>query len=378
MKIKEKILLGEIKKEWGYLERLVPSNDNKNYFLKMVDTHRNQKIIFNNKIESELEYVESVFSHAELSPKGDKLAISRNGKIYINGEAKYTYKDTAYQMVWLDNNTLVWKDLDGDGRRGTRVNGELKDGFEHQLIGLGLGRPGAIRVFENNKVYTVYPCGGKSKEKDNNGESLFSYFDEDHAFIHENGECKVGGVSFKEITEVDEEKGIFKKQIIYDGQVGPVFNNGIPQHYVFSRDRKLIGYAGVNQKSIFVDITVGIINLLERAPKWLEKVLILPAFLLLNPVFGPLYLTQNFGKREYVVKGNKMWSKPYKWLTSFFFTSRNELVVMAGDKRKCWVVVDEVEGPKFDRIENIIETKDGISYLAVDKDRIFKVGHQLT
>ncbi len=172
--------------------------------------------------------------------------------------------------------------------------------------------------------------------------------------------------------------------VTHRGIEGPHFAEveryGGLRSYVLSPDGSTVAYTGVTyQKTLdrFSRFWIRCIACLEQEEhchKWWAKLLAFPLVLLYNPYFGPIYMATKASKRHVIATQHGAWSKRYFWVSTYFFTPQNHLVALVNDSD--WrVVIDDIEGPAFDEIQNLHYNDDmqTVSYLANDGTDYFSV-----
>lgn len=100
------------------------------------------------------------------------------------------------------------------------------------------------------------------------------------------------------------------------------------------------------------------------------------AALLCNPYVGPVHYWHESSQRYYPgTLSTGVWKKGYSAVWNQFFLPTNELVVTAYNWRKQFVVVDQVEGPKFDTIYNVLylPASNELTYIGRRGDEFFRV-----
>ncbi len=100
--------------------------------------------------------------------------------------------------------------------------------------------------------------------------------------------------------------------------------------------------------------------------------------MLANPYFGPLHIAHESSIRYFpAVLGpgeDRVWTKGYHWVKAVRLLPDGAVAVAAPSGNAFHVVIDEEEGPAFDRIENLRVGSDGVlSYCAVKGEDVYRV-----
>lgn len=393
MRSHDTTLLGFHDPDLGEIYFVTPSWDNASFVLFTQVVGRDRlvtrcAITFRNQIhyQGDPQFV----PQAALSFDGRRLALLHHPHltgepsflVTINGHCAFTVPlDAVHYFKWLDGDRLACRGFNRtvDGHTDANsiqyyVNGERKNsGFYFEPIETMCDHP-LIDVIEDGKRYLVFDSGARSEALSAAEYPFHIPFPRD-----------------KQSPPVPEQvpvrKGRF--QVKLQDALSPVFEGlatccGV-QPFVFSSDGALVGYIGIQNPAWVQRLENRLQNYLDRItepaataqtslPNYLAR---FSLAMLFHEDFGPG--TRAFGrlaktKRFCPVKNLRAWRKTYDYVDQSFFTSCGRLVVVAYDRGKMRVVIDEAEGPRFDAIYNVRVMPNGrVCYLARRRREFMRV-----
>lgn len=393
-------VLAEIRPEWGPVEAIITTANNRAVAL-WCRGHEAQRLVFRGQVLGTAN-PDTIDLKWSLSVDGSKLAVASRvfdgGEPYydvtVNGEPAYRTERgfTMHHFDWLDSQRLAWdgwfekedepapeeenEDRPVIGTRQRRLgricyfqNGEEIPGFSYEPVWAERMHL-ALLVQEDGLRYTRHDDGSRSRERPACCDSLHCRCrldrDEPRA-AEEFPEIKMGPDRLQHVS--------------YRGQTGEGFEEIVStalHHYCFNTDASRVAYIGMRHTGVSKLVGQASDRLIEASlsedgmPAWWSR----PLLLLFVPDFGIGHAWLESGKRYYPVNHDRAWRKGYRGVGDRFFTPRGELVVQAvtaNDKMR--VVIDEDEGPAFDRIENVRyhPAEAALSYIARDGDKIYRV-----
>ena len=308
--------------------------------------------------------------------------------IAINGVTTYQLPPNydLYQLQWISNHELVWRTMPQHNlpnwkslpmltfRNGVDVTDNLLYepyfGGMIEVIDYAVGV--RYRVSPQGKVYGQRAID-PSEPRAHSVLELRLPSPEEREAEHALKKLK---------PQVTQKQG--NAYVTHRGIEGPHFAEleqyGGLHNHVLSPDGSMVAYTGVTyQKTLdrlsrFLGRCLEYLEQEERYRKWWVKILGFPIVLLYNPYFGVVYMATKISKRHVIATQHGAWSKSYFWVSTYFFTPQNHLVALVNDSD--WrVVIDDVEGPAFDEIQNLHYNGDTqtVSYLANDGTDYFSV-----
>ncbi|MBI2056121.1 MAG: hypothetical protein HYT37_01970 [Candidatus Sungbacteria bacterium] len=374
-------------KEWGMIDPLmVISNcDHGGCIYQTAADQRDKiKLIFGNKVMAEVHYMSD--KNIALSPDGKKLALCNMDSeqkyvVSINGEVKYeVLSDSVYSIEWLDNERLVWQgwnkyesNHDAKGTRyfldGKDVTGTLR--MEHFLD----ERMTRMVAVEEDGIQYVIRADGSVSEKVPAGANV----PQDHSFDEWNSTLFNRKNNAAPRTYCNED--LDKIEIIFD-QAGTLqfdtigYNHGV--HFMFNNDGSKVACIGIRYSPLARKVGIFINKALRDMDesKWWNHLWGWPAALLFNPYFGPGHILVELTKRWYPVNNGHVWQKGYMFAYDHFYTSLDQLAVQVQEGQKWRVVIDEDEGPLFDRVYNprcLDRNGPKLFYLGLSSDTFYQV-----
>lgn len=401
-------VVGVCKPEWGRLEQVEASADNRSFALMFgsrvdgeesvdessveTDNKQHHLVYQNELVVSTLDLVREI--NFSLSFDGKRLAVARlvtesdgiwRYDVSINGQPAYRGESYffIYRLNWVDNDRLVWSGWferpDENRRRGGSdhkcfVNGKDATGsFVFEPVWGERGKSNLI-VIENGRRYVVKDDGTRALDRPACCNSTI--------FCR----CNIDKESQPQrIRPTEERSGPHNLvSVTYRGVTGEQFDE-IENHsglgtYAFNEDKSRVGYIGIRHSGMANKIGRFVASKMQKAgdkehrsgkvPWWGW-----PIALLFNPYFGVGHAWYESSKRYYPVNHGQRWAKGYKYAGDCFFTPANELVVTVADGKKSRVVIDEDEGPPFDQIFSVrfLAKEDCLTYLAKSGSEIIRV-----
>lgn len=377
--------LGDIDEAWGPTAHIEPTSDNRAYLIVTEPQEGVHRYVFGGRVLAESQPHD--LTPASLSFDGTKLAIAKQGRgrgedaseIFVNGEKRWEVPfGTVYRFDWLDNERLAWSAWNRDDLRSKDdtihyfVNGEdLTGRFEFEPVLMDRMRH-AIHVKEGDRAYVIYDDGSRS-------EPVIVPPDRDrYHWFRDVGEPH-------ERSERPEESWDGARRAVrvkYRGVVGPSFDGiesfGGMRSYALNKDGRRAAYVGVRYSGaarVMGNAVAKALNRMDGEPKGLAKLWAWPLALLFNPYMGVGHAYIEGSRRYFPVDHDKEWRKGYRWAHDHFYTPDDELVVTAAEGRGERVVIDEDEGPVFDRVINVRHdaAERAVCYLATEGSSVFRV-----
>lgn len=377
--------LGEIDPAWGPVAHISPSSDNRAYLIVTEPQEGVHRYVFDGRVIAESGPHDLM--PVSLSFDGTKLAVAKQGRrrggdsseIFVNGEKRYEIPfGTVYRFDWLDDERLAWSAWNRDDLRSKDdtihyfVNGEDVTGkFEFEPVLMDRMRH-AIHVKEGDQAYVVYDDGSRSAPVTVPPDAeRYHWFD---------------GLWERDVRpERPEEAWDGSRRAVrvkYRGFTGPAFDGiesfGGMRSYALNKDARRAAYVGIRYSGaarVMSGIVGRALGNLEGEPKGLAKLWAWPLALLFNPYMGIGHGYIESSRRYFPVDHERIWKKGYRFAHDHFYTPDDELVVTGVEGRGERVVIDEDEGPVFDRIVNVRHdaAERAVCYLATDGQNIFRV-----
>ncbi|HTM68177.1 MAG TPA: hypothetical protein VL426_02655 [Candidatus Binatia bacterium] len=377
--------LGEIDPAWGPVAHISPSSDNRAFLIVTEPEDGTHRYVFGGRVLAESGPHDLM--PVSLSFDGAKLAVAKQGRgrgedsseIFVNGEKRYEVPfGTVYHFDWLDDERLAWSAWNRDDLRSKDdtihyfVNGEdLTGKFEFEPVLMDRMRH-AIHVKEGDKAYVVYDDGSRSEPVTvPPGTDRYHWFN--------------GLWDRRERPERPEEAwdGLRRSvRVRYRGTTGPAFDGietfGGMRSYALNKDGRRAAYVGIRYSGparVMSGVVAKALGRMEGEPRGLSKLWAWPLALLFNPYMGVGHAYIESSRRYFPVDHERAWQKGYRYAHDHFYTPDDELVVIGVEGRGERVVIDEDEGPVFERIINVRHdaAERAVCYLATDGPNVFRV-----
>lgn len=378
----------------GPIEHVSPSWDNQTVAIRTDDGQGKMRLIFQDTVtESGMGACDLGF---DMSPDGKKVATHRmmvardpratiSHEILINGVVTYRVPfETIHYMNWIDSDRLAWHCWNRDDlhqetdKIHTFVNDVEQDDERFEFQPFGGDRNGVV-VRENGVAYCIYDDGEKTEpvpcEDGRKGLDLMSTICPPRNYED---------IQRESAQVVRPEKNGRRSRhchVVYRGvehQVGfPGIGNGGGSDFTYSDDKSKVGYVGFHQSwsAWIVEhvVFLGIFGTLEwmreagfgekpgayrktiRPLAWPSRILefvFLPLAMVFGP-YGPLGKLDERTRTYFLVDNGRVWKKGYRYAREQFYLPDDRLVALVSERNGDKVVIDQVEGPLFDRIENV-------------------------
>lgn len=371
--------------------------------------YREPKIVWNGRIMAESDcLLGSGEISPDLSPDGRHLAIHRFDRqrgrwtIDLDGQPRWlTDLTTVHYTGWLDGERFAWEGWTDEGDRraasGLRyfVNGDEVTG-RLSLQGVSDTRRSGLCVtdMERGVRYTVWQDGSRTPESKIVRTGYGEWVRED--------DWKVTGMlperDPRDRPSVTHGRAQRLCQVTYRGIASPTTFHGVENRsglrtFAVSEDEGRIGYVGIRYRGWAMKLGEWVERRFEREDEREKKnggemtkrgwILAM----LFNPYTGAGLAAMESSKRYYPVNTRyfredgvwkleeRVWKKGYRFAAVDFLTPSGELVVTAHEGRSCRVVIDEAEGPVFDRVWGLRHSAAGdlVSYVGMKDGTLHRV-----
>lgn len=374
-------------------------------------TYGSPKIVWNGRVMAESTSLIGVGEMDMcLSPDGRHLAVCRRGLeppyhwvIDLDGKlCWYTDLDTIHHSGWLDNERFAWEgwqeDTDGMVKVGIRyfIHGDEVTG-RLRFSGITDCRRTGLSILDMERAveYTVWNDGERELEsrriQTEHGEWVA---EDDWRITGKIPERNPDDQPDKQWDKMTHTCRFAYRRILSQHEFHEIENNGGTRSFVTSHDRDRIGYVGIRYPGWSRRLEDWVAKQLEREEGREDKGKDTSLFgwllaFLFNPYMGIGLAVVEGSKRYYPVnvryerdeEGGSaprlvehVWGKGYEYANTEFLTPSGELVIIAHEGNASCVVIDEHEGPKFDRIWNIRHIEgDVVSYVGLKNNALFRV-----